>query len=519
MWSTVYPVDIAREHPERIAMIEAETGASITYAALAARVNQVGHVFRAHGLGPGSHVAIVIDNVIAFAEISWAAHMSGILLTPVNNRLTAAEIGYIVNDSGAEAVISTSAYAETMQRLDAEGVPNVRLRLMVGEPVEGWASYEVERDRQSTDPIADQCRGGFMHYSSGTTGQPKGITQAFTVEPLYEDNSIAMADPRHAGLGELETVLVPGPLFHSAPSWWMYFLMSSGATIVLMQGYDPEKALQLIERHQVTFVQFVPTHMVRLLRLPHECRQGYDVSSLKSVVHAAAPCPVEVKRTMIDWLGPILHEYYSSTECPGTTWINSAEWLTHQGSVGRSVTGAIHILDDDGNELPLGEPGLVYFETSWKFEYHNDPDKTREAFTQEGYATTGDVGYLDQEGYLYLTDRKSHMIISGGMNIYPQEAENVLAAHADVADVAVIGVPNPDMGEEVKAIVQPVDWSRAGDELAAELMAHCRSRIAGYKCPRTIEFRRELPRTESGKLFKRLLRDEFAEAARTAATL
>ncbi|MGF0253947.1 acyl-CoA synthetase [Rhodococcus erythropolis] len=505
----MYPVDIAQQAPDRIAVIVAETGDSISYKTLADRVNQVARVFRAYGLGPGSHAAIMTENVIPFAEVLWAAFMSGIVLTPVNNRLTASEVAYIVNDCGAEAFITTSTYADLAVELGNEGIPNVRLKLMIGDAVDGWEGYEEQRDAQSVDPIADQCQGTFMHYSSGTSGRPKGIKHVFSKQPLLQDNTVAMAEATRVGLGEFETILAPGPLFHSAPSWWMFAVMSGGATVVLMQRFDAEFALQLIERHEVTGVQFVPTHMIRMLRLPDETRLGYDVSSLKALLHAAAPCPPEIKIAMIEWVGPILYELYSSTEAVGTTFINSEEWMAHQGSVGRAISGVIHILDDDGNELPAGIPGVIYFENPMAFEYHNDSGQTKEAFNDRGLATTGDIGYVDEQGYLYLTDRKSHMIISGGVNIYPQEAENVLAAHPKVADVAVIGVPNPDMGEEVKAIVQLIDGSLAGDQLVDELIAYCRTKLAGYKCPRTIEFRSELPRTESGKLLKRLLRDEF----------
>jgi acyl-CoA synthetase (AMP-forming)/AMP-acid ligase II len=302
--------------------------------------------------------------------------------------------------------------------------------------------------------------------------------------------------------------LCPAPLYHSAPLVWSMSLQRFGAAVVVMEHFDPEECLSLIERYRVTDAQFVPTMFTRMLRLPAEVRDRYDVSSLRVVTHAAAPCPVSIKREMLGWWGPIIHEYYSGTEDIGNTFISAAEWLAHPGSVGKPAMEC-HIVGPDGAELPPGEAGLVYFAGGRAFAYHNDPGKTESITNEQGWRTLGDIGYLDSDGYLYLTDRQAHMIISGGVNIYPQEAENVLAGHPAVADVAVIGVPDDEMGEAVKAVVVLVDPALAGPGLEAELLAYCRAELATYKCPRSVDFTGSLPRSEAGKLYKRVLRERY----------
>ena len=351
--------------------------------------------------------------------------------------------------------------------------------------------------------------GDFLLYSSGTTGRPKGIKRPLTLAPLGQGRPAAVPFLRALGFAAGDVYLCPAPLYHAAPLAWSMAAQRLGGTVVVMERFDPVEALALIERHRVTHGQFVPTMFVRMLKLPDAERTAYDVSSLKAVVHAAAPCPVEVKQAMIDWWGPIVSEYYSATEGIGATFITAPEWLTHTGTVGKAMLGVAHILDDDGNELPAGEIGTVWFSGGYDFTYHNDPQKTAEAKDTRGYSTVGDVGYLDEEGYLYLTDRKAFMIISGGVNIYPQEAENVLINHPKVLDVGVIGVPDAEMGEAVKAVVQPVNWDDAGPELEAELIEYCRAHIAAYKCPRSVDFDPELPRLDTGKLYKKQLRARY----------
>ncbi len=359
------------------------------------------------------------------------------------------------------------------------------------------------------DPIADEREGGALLYSSGTTGKPKGIVRPLSLAPMGESLDPLTAFFDWCGFVDGSVYLCPAPLYHAAPIAWSMAIQRRGGTVVLMERFDAEQALALIERYGVTCGQFVPTMFVRMLKLPKETRESYDMSSLRSVVHAAAPCPVDVKQQMMEWWGPIIYEYYSSTEGAGASLVEPEEWLAHPGTVGKPVAGAVHVLDDDGDELPIGEAGTLWFEGPLGFEYRNDPAKTAEAVNALGYKTVGDMGYVDEEGYLYLTDRKAHMIISGGVNIYPQETENVLVAHPKVFDVAVFGVPDDDLGEQVKAVVQPADWSDAGPALATELVEYCRANIAHYKCPRTVDFERELPRLDTGKLYKGKLRARY----------
>ena len=347
-----------------------------------------------------------------------------------------------------------------------------------------------------------------MFYSSGTTGRPKGIKPPVVGGPLGEPSTFGMLLGGLYSYGESSIYLSPAPLYHAAPAGWTTAVHRLGGTTVVMDRFDPVEALALIEQYRVTHVQFVPTHLVRMLKLAPEERERFDLSSLEVVVHAAAPCPVEVKRATIEWLGPIVHEYYSGSEGVGFCAIGPEEWLAHPGSVGRSLLGPVHIVGSDGEELPPGQEGAVYFVPKGRFEYHNDPDKTAAAFDDRGWGTLGDIGWVDEEGYLYLTDRASNMIITGGVNVYPREVEDVLVVHPAVADVAVIGIDHPDLGETVRAVVQANDPAAAGDDLEAELIAACRERIAHFKCPTSVYFVDELPRLPSGKVAKRLLPTE-----------
>jgi acyl-CoA synthetase (AMP-forming)/AMP-acid ligase II len=382
-------------------------------------------------------------------------------------------------------------------------------RFLVGGSCQGYASYEAAIAQQPATPIEDEQEGADLLYSSGTTGRPKGVKQHLPRQPAGTSNALVALLKGLYGVDENSVYLSPAPFYHAAP---LRFCMSSqrlGATCVLMEHFDAAAALELIERYRVTTSQWVPTMFIRMLKLPEAERRRHDLSSLRIAVHAAAPCPVPVKQQMIEWWGPVLYEYYAGTEGNGFTSIDSTEWLAHKGSVGRALNAKIHILDDEGKELPPGQPGAIYFEGGPTFEYHNAPEKTASSRTAQGWSTLGDIGYLDHEGYLYLTDRKANMIISGGVNIYPQEAENLLVTHPKVADVAVFGIPNEDFGEEVKAVVQPVDLSDAGPELERELIAFCQTQLAKLKCPRSIDFEAELPRHPTGKLYKRLLRDRY----------
>jgi fatty-acyl-CoA synthase len=498
--------------PDRPALVMARLDAPlevITFAALDERSRRVAHLLRARGLGRGSSVAILMENQPAFIEVAWAAQRSGMAYTAINSHLTVDEAAYIVDDCGATAIVSSAALAPVAAELTAARCPALRSRFMVDGVVDGWESYEAATASQDGGPLPDECEGDFLLYSSGTTGRPKGIRRPMTFAPMGEGLPGATPFMKALGVVEGSVFTSPAPLYHAAPLAWTMGAHRLGATAIVTARFDAEQVLRLIDEERITHAQFVPTHFVRMLKLPAEVRARYDTSSLQAVIHAAAPCAVEVKRQMIDWWGPIIHELYSATEGIGVTYITSPEWLEHPGSVGKAMMGTPHILDDDGNELPAGSVGTVWFGGSSDFEYHNDPEKTAAARNDDGYTTVGDVGYLDEDGYLYLTDRKAFTIISGGVNIYPQEAEDVLITHPAVFDVAVFGIPDAEMGEAVHAVVQPTDWAAAGPELAEELLAHCRAHLAGFKCPRAIDFERELPRLDTGKLYKRELAERY----------
>jgi fatty-acyl-CoA synthase len=486
------------------------SGEVLTYRQVDERSNRLAHLLRHEGLVPRDHIAILMENNAEYLPVAWAAQRTGLYYTALNSHLRSAEVQYILDDCGATALVATPAMAEAVARLDLTRVP---LRLVVGGSLPGFTPYEQAVSGFEPTPVADECEGREMLYSSGTTGKPKGVRKQLTASPMGDPAAppVQIATglvQRGAGMGAV--YLSPAPMYHSAPLVYSMSMLRLGATVVVMEHFDPALCLSLIERHHVTHAQFVPTMFIRMLRLPEEERARYDVSSLRYVVHAAAPCPVEVKRAMLAWWGPIIDEYYAGTEDIGATWITAAEWLAHPGSVGRPLSPA-HVVGPDGDELGPGQEGVVYFEGGRPFEYHNDPAKTASVTDHRGWRTLGDIGLLDEDGYLYLTDRQAHMIIAGGVNIYPQEAENVLAAHPLVADVAVIGVPDPDMGEAVKAVVELVDPGTGGPDIEAELIAECRRHLAAYKCPRSVDFVDELPRDPNGKLYKRLLKERYWE--------
>jgi len=511
----MHPREIAERAPDRPAVVMATGGEVVSFAELDQRSSQLAHLARSVGLEHGSSIAVFMENHPRYMEVLWAGQRAGLYYTSINSHLTAEEAAYIINDCGARLVVTSAQLAPVAAQLTEERIPAVETRLMVDGTINGWESYEAALAAQPGGHIADELEGQVMMYSSGTTGHPKGIKRPLGMELMGHKFDGGVGLLSLLGFEEGSVYLSPAPMYHSAPLVWSMAVQRLGGTVVIMEKFDPRHALQVMQDHRVTHGQFVPTMFVRMLKLPEDERRSFELSSLRAAVHAAAPCPVEVKREMIEWWGPIIYEYYSATEGMGATWITSEDWLAHPGSVGRSILGKIHILDEVGNELPTGEPGTVWFSGGQEFEYHNDPVKTAEARDPSGKATVGDMGYVDEEGYLYLTDRKTFMIVSGGVNIYPQECENLLVTHPKVADVAVIGVPNEDMGEEVKAVVQPVDWAQAGPELESELIAFCRAHLAAYKCPKTIDFEAELPRLDTGKLYKRLLRDRYWEAHKT----
>jgi fatty-acyl-CoA synthase len=488
----------------------ADSGESLSYRQVDDASNRFARFLRDRGMRTRDHVAFLMENNLHYLELAWGAQRSGLYYTALNNHLRSNEVQYILDDCGATTLVTTPAMAEVVTLLDLGRVPN---RLVLGGTLDGFEVYESLAPHYQARPLDDECEGREMLYSSGTTGQPKGVRKTLSATALGDPASapvqIATGLAR-AGVGPGSVYLSPAPLYHSAPLVYSMSMLRLGATVVIMKSFDPAGCLELIERYRVTHAQFVPTMFVRMLKLPPEERSRYNLSSLRYAVHAAAPCPVDVKRQMLDWWGPIIHEYYAGTEDIGSTWITAQEWLAHPGSVGRPVSPA-HIIGPDGAELGPGEEGTVYFEGGRPFEYHNDPGKTESITHGQGWRTLGDIGLLDDDGYLYLTDRQANMIISGGVNIYPQEAENVLGAHPAVVDVAVFGVPDVEMGQAVKAVVQPVDPASAGPALEAELLDYCRSQLATFKCPRTVDFASTLPRDPNGKLYKRILRDRYWE--------
>ncbi len=501
----------ALTHPDRPAIIMGSTAETVTFGEYEARSNRAAQLLRAAGLKRGDHIAILMENSTRMLEIEGAAERAGLYFTLINTYLGLDEVAYIVANSRSRLLFSSPACASVAMAAAAK-CPDLERMLIAGggDPPAGWESYEAAVAGYQPVPIADESLGAAMLYSSGTTGKPKGV-----LRPLPEvapDDPLPVMDFVRAmfGFRPQMTYLNPAPLYHSAPQASVSAAMRLGATSVIMEHFDAEQWLTLVERYEVTNCQMVPVMFSRLLRLPQEVRDRYDTSSLECIVHAAAPCPVHVKKAMIDWLGPIITEYYGATEANGFTFCDSAQWLAHPGTVGRPILGELLILDDEGKQCPAGTDGTIWFRGATAFEYFDDPAKTAQSRTSDGQTSTvGDVGHVDDEGYLYLTDRKSYMIISGGVNIYPQETENLLSEHPAVADVAVIGVPNEEMGEEVKAVVELVDPASAGPELERELIGFCRDNLAHFKCPRSIDFVAELPRSATGKLYKRLLRDKY----------
>lgn len=486
--------------PDRPAVIMTDGSPGLSYAQLEDRANRGARLIRSLGIATGQTIAYWLPNCPEVFEVYWAGQRAGLYVTPIATALTGAEADYIVENSGARLVVVSPEIAGLAALSRPAGVAIMTL--------EEW---RAALDAQPAGPIADEAPGFHMVYSSGTTGRPKGIRLPLPQGAVTDLHQLAAQIEGRYGLGPQDTYLSPAPLYHTAPLAYTTAAHRLGATVVVMPKFDPEEWLAAVERYRVTMTQMVPTMFVRLLKLPEEVRKARDLSSLRHVIHAAAPCPVPVKHAMIEWLGPILYEYYGGSEGNGSTGITSEEWLRKPGSVGKATWGTLHICDDAGNELPAGEQGIVYFEGGWDFQYLGDPDKTRDSRNplHPTWSALGDIGYVDQDGYLFLTDRKSHMIISGGVNIYPQEVENLLITHPGVADAAVIGVPNPDFGEEVKAVVQPLDPADATADFAAELMAFCREHLSPVKCPRSVDFDPALPRLDNGKLYKRLIKDRY----------
>lgn len=502
----MHPFHHAAAQPDTPAIIMAGSGATLTYAELEAQSNRIAHRLRGLGLNRGDSIAILMLNEIDFLPICWAAQRAGLIYVAMSTKLTADEAGYIVQDSGARAIFCSPALAEVAVAATPGLTPDARLCTGAGAP--GCTSLAEAIAGLPTTRIADESSGRDMLYSSGTTGRPKGVRGALPEGPIDQVDALTGMVAMLYKFGPGMMYLSPAPLYHAAPLRYCMSVHKFGGTVVVMEKFDPEAYLRLVERHRITHSQLVPTMFVRMLKLPEDVRGRHDLSSLQVAIHAAAPCPVDVKHAMIAWWGPVIYEYYSATEGAGFTAISPQEWLERPGSVGKSILGEIRILDDDGKLLGPNQVGCIFFHGGGSFSYHNDPEKTASVMGEHG-ATFGDIGRVDEDGYLFLTDRQAFMIISGGVNIYPQEAENTLISHPDVADVAVFGIPDEVMGEAVHAVVQPRDMARAGPGLEAELIDYVRSRLSHVKCPKRIDFRAELPRHDTGKLYKRLLKDEY----------
>jgi long-chain acyl-CoA synthetase len=497
-----------REHAHsngtKPAVILHPTGTVVTFAELEARANRLAHLFRKAGLREGDTVAAILENNEHVHAVLWAARRCGLYYTLVNTHLTPAEVAYIVDNCGAKAIIGSRAMRDICEGLPSDVLPE--LLLIADAELAGWQRYPECVATEPDTPIDDEVEGDLLQYSSGTTGRPKGIRRPLPhVSPAEAPNFLSGLLSL-IGVSDEAVYISPAPLYHTAPCLWSMSALAMGATVVVLEKFDPEQTLACIERYRVTHGQFVPVMFVRMLKLPETVRNTHDVTSLKRVIHAAAPCPVKIKQQMIDWWGPIVDEYYSSSEGAGITFIAADDWIERPGSVGKALLGTAHILDDNGDDVPAGREGQIYFDVGGaRFEYHRDPEKTAASRDQHGWVTVGDVGYLDDDGYLFLTDRRHHMIISGGVNIYPQEAENLLVTHPKVLDAAVFGIPDEEMGQSVKGVVQTVEPADATPAFADELLAWLRDRLAHYKCPRSIAFEPQLPRTDTGKLYKQEL--------------
>jgi len=509
------PDDHADRAPGSTAVVVPATGKRISYRVMVDRSKQLANVFRKHGLRPGDHVAILMANVPEYFEVVWAARRAGFFYTAINWHLTPGEVRYMLENSESKALIVSAGLADVAARA-ARGLPELTLRLLIGARRPGWEDYADAVGKAGTIPLGPELEGQAMLYSSGTTGRPKGIIHT-AVDPNRRFGDVAgdILWVNRYGLDSRSVSLTVGPLYHAAPLVSAMATHRHGGTVVLLPKFDAEETLKAIEKYRVTHVQFVPTMFIRLLRLPEEVRRRYDVSSLRAVAHSAAPCPVEVKRQMIEWFGPVIYEYYSATEAAGHVSIGSAEWLEHPGSVGRVAPGSVAITDESGRELPPGEDGIIWFtRPASKFSYHGDPEKSASMFNDKGWARMGDIGHLDSDGYLYISGRSDHTIISGGVNIYPREIEDLLIGHPAVDDVAVIGVPDDEYGESVKAVVTLRDGHSPSPALERDIIDWTRERLAHYKCPKSVTFAGSLPRSAVGKMMKHRLIEHLTPAPR-----
>lgn len=493
--------DHAFTMPNKIAMV-APNSDKITWKMLNNASIAVANILQRSGVTPGQVVSLMMENRAEYMIVMWAALRFGVYIAPINWHLKEDEVAYIVSDSDSVLVISSDQH-DPITSLLAIPCINIDEPHIIGVIQQALASEE------HISPNFTQTEGQVMFYSSGTTGKPKGIRRP-TVNrdfgtPPPVDGFIAAS----YGLDSNSIYLSPAPMYHAAPLNWSLAVLRLGGCLVTMPKFDAEEFLSAIDKHRITHTQLVPTMFVRLLALPSDVRSQYDLSSLQMAVHAAAPCAPEIKKAMLAWWGNIIHEYYGGSEANGVTALGPEEWLSHQGSVGKAVLGKLHICDEDGNELAANQSGTVYFSGLPDFEYYKDPEKTCEAYNYKGYSTLGDIGHMDEDGFLYLTDRRAFTIVSGGVNIYPQEIENILILHPKVADVAVLGMPNPEFGEEVVAVIEPVTMPESVADFADTISRYCKDKLAGFKCPRQIILQAQLPRMPNGKLLKRLIKDQL----------
>lgn len=494
----------------------ASTGHSLSYRELDERSNELAHYLRSQGIGPGDTIAVVLENQPWVFIAAWAAQRAGLYYACLSYRLSGDDLGYILKDSGAKIAIGSRATLDVLAGAVAGGYEGP---LVLVDDYWGTTPplAEIVAGFPST-PVADEMAGFDMLYSSGTTGRPKGVRQPFVPGlPIDRPTPLLQLSRSRFGMDGDTVYLSPAPLYHAGPLRWSMLVQRLGGTVLVMEKFDAEGALALIDQYRVTAAQWVPTHFSRLLQLPDAVRAAYGLESLEVALHAAAPCPVPVKQRMLEWWGPIIHEYYGGTENNGLTLIGPDEWAARPGSVGKAFVGTVKICDEDGRELPPGETGNVYFADGPRFEYHNDAAKTQSAYNDRGWSTLGDVGHVDADGYLFLTDRRNFTIISGGVNIYPQEIENALGEHPAVGDVAVFGAPDADLGERVVAVVEPVGGVEASEALAEDIRRFARGRLGSLKTPKQIDFTDALPREPTGKLFKRQLVEEYRQRAADAA--
>jgi long-chain acyl-CoA synthetase len=504
----MHPRETAGIAPEKAAIVMVPSGVTVSYSALAERSNRAAQLFCSLGLRPGDGIALCMENHARYFEICWAAHNAGLYYTPISSRLHAEEVAYIVRDCGARVLIISAAMPAALGALPRMLGGGIHC-FMVDGSADDYASYEVATAAMSAAPGAEETQGVAMVYSSGTTGHPKGIKPALPGLRVDEPAPLPTRLMQLYGFAADTVYLSPAPLYHTAPLKFNMTVLAAGGTSVIMEKFDAERAITSIGRYRVTHSQWVPTMFIRMLRVPPAIRALYDGSTHRIAIHSAAPCPVDVKIAMLQWWGPIIHEYYSGSESIGMCAIGPDDWMRHQGSVGKAVRGELHILGEDGRELPPNRTGVVFFANGGELRYHNDTAKTARAHNDRGWATIGDIGHVDDQGYLYLTDRRDYVINSGGVNIYPQEAENLLSMHPEILDVAVFGIPNAEFGEEVKAVVVLRAPEKAGPALERELIDYCRQRLSSIKCPKSIDFAVELPREPTGKLVKKRIRDQY----------